>query len=240
MPEAMAGSPDGCIPKTWRGLFFSFPRRNVRRFGSSVAYARRCWWRAPARAATRSGRAPVRPGGRRARAIGLLSGCRVSLERLTGQLEPDVVFGGGTALGPRFPAPWIGWIPDFQNRRAPWFFAQRDLVRRAKAEERLVRHATAVVVSSRDAHSDLVSWFPQTDGRAHVLSFATTMPGRSSFSSTRWFAIVPGVSSSRPSVPARARSFDRRSGLRGIRGGWPRAHGGNAHTLGARGRGHTV
>ena len=96
-----------------------------------------------------------------------------SLERLATMTRMSVLFPVQRSLGPDFPCPWIGWIPDFQHKRLPEFFSDVDIRRRDEAARRLVEEAPHLVVSSEDAYRDLVRWFPAAADRASKLPFVT-------------------------------------------------------------------
>lgn len=119
----------------------------------------------------RAGACPLR---RLARIVlGLRHGQPISLEKAARRAEAAVVFGGPVDLGPRFPVPWLTWIPDLQHRRLPHFFADGERQERDRRYERLVIQAAGVAVSSRDTQQDVERWFPAAQGRTHVLSFCT-------------------------------------------------------------------
>lgn len=96
-----------------------------------------------------------------------------SLERLATMTRMSVLFPAQQSLGPDFPCPWIGWIPDFQHKHLPEFFSDVDVRRRNDAARRLVEEAPHLVVSSEDAYRDLMRWFPEAGGRASKLPFVT-------------------------------------------------------------------
>jgi glycosyltransferase involved in cell wall biosynthesis len=95
-------------------------------------------------------------------------------------LEADVVFPALASLGREFPVPWIGWIPDFQHRRLPEHFSPAGRRSRDDAYRQLAEEASHLVVSSRDAHSDLMRWLPVASERVSVLPFRT-VPGAAWF-----------------------------------------------------------
>jgi glycosyltransferase involved in cell wall biosynthesis len=96
-----------------------------------------------------------------------------SLERLTRMTRMSVLFPVQRSLGTDFPCPWIGWIPDFQHKRLPHFFSPAVVRRRDDTVRRLVAEAPHVVVSSGDAHRDLMRWFPEAGDRASQLPFVS-------------------------------------------------------------------
>jgi glycosyltransferase involved in cell wall biosynthesis len=88
-------------------------------------------------------------------------------------VEADVVFPALASLGRAFPLPWIGWIPDLQHRRLPEYFSAADRRSRDDAYQRLAGEASHLVVSSRDACSDLMHWLSVDPDRVSVLPFRT-------------------------------------------------------------------
>ena len=72
--------------------------------------------------------------------------------------------------------PWITWITDFQHVRLPSMFVPSELELRDRLYGSLARHATAVVVSSEDARSDLERFAPDAAHKARVLRFVARIP----------------------------------------------------------------
>jgi glycosyltransferase involved in cell wall biosynthesis len=95
-----------------------------------------------------------------------------SLEEVIVRADARIVFPCLASLGREFPAPWIGWIPDFQHKRLPQFFSDAELRWRDACFQEIVDHACHVVVSSQDALHDLMRWFPSQPTRVSVLPFA--------------------------------------------------------------------
>jgi glycosyltransferase involved in cell wall biosynthesis len=96
-----------------------------------------------------------------------------SLEEVVERRRPGIVFPVHTSLGKNFPAPWIGWIPDFQHKRLPEFFSGAEKESRNRAFQRLSQEAPQVVVSSQDAYRDIVRFYPMAAERVSVLPFTT-------------------------------------------------------------------
>ncbi len=88
------------------------------------------------------------------------------------------------SLGQRFPVPWIGWIPDFQHKRLPDFFSEKERQHRDKQFQTLIDDASHIVVSSWDAYEDLMHWFPINSDRVSVFSFT-------SVATPRWYQQNP-------------------------------------------------
>jgi glycosyltransferase involved in cell wall biosynthesis len=98
-----------------------------------------------------------------------------SLEDVVVRAKARAVFPCTTSLGREFPAPWIGWIPDFQHKRLPRFFSEAEQRERDASFQDIADNACHVVVSSQDALHDLMQWFPVRPTRASVLSFVSVL-----------------------------------------------------------------
>ena len=68
---------------------------------------------------------------------------------------------------------WAGWIPDFQHRYLPEFFAEKDIAWREERIALLAEEATSVVLSSESAADDFREFFPAHAAKARVVTFAT-------------------------------------------------------------------
>ena len=91
-------------------------------------------------------------------------------ERLLRERGIDVLSHSGH-LGPRSRFPTIGWIPDFQHMRLPEFFSAGERRSRDGMFRRLADYSTRLVVSSEDAHRDLIAFRGQSAHKARVLHF---------------------------------------------------------------------
>lgn len=96
-----------------------------------------------------------------------------SLEGLSRRLHLSALYPLHVSLGPRFPRPWIGWIPDFQHKHLPQYFPEHDSLNRDRTFTQLVQEAPHVTVSSQDAYRDLMRWVPADRNKISVLSFTT-------------------------------------------------------------------
>ena len=99
----------------------------------------------------------------------------ISLERLASRLQLSALFPLQSSLGKKFPAPWIGWIPDFQHRKFPHFFSEQECRRRDQEFQQLIDESSHVVVSSQDACNDLMRWFKADEKRVSILRFHTML-----------------------------------------------------------------
>jgi glycosyltransferase involved in cell wall biosynthesis len=107
-----------------------------------------------------------------------------SLEGVVLGAKVKAVFPTQRSLGREFPVPWIGWIPDFQHKRLPQFFSENELRGRDECFQGVVGEAAHIVVSSQDAHKDLMRWFPTEPHRVSVFPFV-------SVSADEWYAHDP-------------------------------------------------
>ena len=71
------------------------------------------------------------------------------------------------------PCRWAGWIPDFQHRHLPQLFTEKEIGKRTRGIEAVVREAKNVVISSESAAADFRRFYPAHAAKADVLRFAT-------------------------------------------------------------------
>jgi glycosyltransferase involved in cell wall biosynthesis len=108
-------------------------------------------------------------------AVGYLD-CRGGLLRALRTSQSEVAFPSLQTLGPDFPVPWVGYIPDFQHRHLPQFFSKREIELRDRLFGTLVRDAKALSVNSRAVGEDVRRFYPSWKGQLFVLPFAP-IPG---------------------------------------------------------------
>jgi len=96
-----------------------------------------------------------------------------SLENICADIRADAVFPVQFSLGPQFPSPIIGWIPDFQHRRLPHYFPDQERSLRDQNFLKLTKRCRHIVVSSQDAYKDLMRWFPMDERKVSILQFRT-------------------------------------------------------------------
>lgn len=80
-------------------------------------------------------------------------------------------------LGRRCPIPSLPWIPDFQELDFPEFFSPAEREARSRGLAQACRHATAILVSSEAARTDLARAHPGCGVPVHVLRFVASVPG---------------------------------------------------------------
>lgn len=92
------------------------------------------------------------------------------LTRLLRSHSIDVLSHSGF-LGRRGALPAISWFVDFQHRGLPQFFRRRDLWYRDRDFRMQSRHATRIIVSSRDAQRALAEFEPSCVEKSRILRF---------------------------------------------------------------------
>lgn len=117
----------------------------------------------------------VSPRGRR-RMAGMASqrvlGRNLAMEWLARRHLIDA-FSHMPPAGRASPLKVLSWIPDFQHRRLPGFFAQKELAPRDRGHRTIAEEATRIVLSSEDARSDLATALPGAEAKARVLRFVS-------------------------------------------------------------------
>lgn len=118
----------------------------------------------------------------RARVIAGIVGRKVNVEILSGLRRgtlayghlPDVV-GPWYGLKPRgIDVPCVGYIPDFQHCRMPKLFSAEEIVARDTLFAEMLRELPVVIVTSEDARSDLLRYFPRVSSKIVTLPFAAS------------------------------------------------------------------
>lgn len=124
----------------------------------------------------------------------------VSLEALACRLQLSALFPLQSSLGEHFPAPWIGWIPDFQHKKLPRFFSDSERRTRDRQFQQLIDESRHLVVSSQDARDDVMRWFEADEKRVSVLRFHTMID-------PRWLMATPEQSARTFQLPAKYLMF---------------------------------
>lgn len=107
----------------------------------------------------------------------LLLGRDVLMERFLKRNNIDVL-SHAEYLGQYATIPTIGWIPDFQHQRMPEFFSPSECIKRNRMFHRLSKYCTKVILSSKDAQSDLAKFEPAALPSSRVLHFVTGLVGK--------------------------------------------------------------
>jgi glycosyltransferase involved in cell wall biosynthesis len=68
------------------------------------------------------------------------------------------------------------WIPDFQEKYYPNYFAKADLIIRERLINELIKKKIPIVFSSYDSQFDFLKFYPQNHNKQYVLNFAVTHP----------------------------------------------------------------
>jgi len=98
-------------------------------------------------------------------------GSRRGLARALRHLGAEAAFPSMMSLGPHFPCPWIGYIPDLQHKRLPDNFSQRECRERDKNFSSLLAHAPALIVNSRSVVRDIEEFYPDATATLFSLPF---------------------------------------------------------------------
>ncbi|HZP68453.1 MAG TPA: glycosyltransferase family 1 protein [Pseudolabrys sp.] len=99
-------------------------------------------------------------------------------------------------LGRHCPIPTLTWIPDFQDRVLPAFFSEAEREARARGLKEACTHASAILLSSRAARSDLAAIDPHCAGKSRVLQFVCSVPDPATLLSREQLARRYGISGS--------------------------------------------
>jgi len=75
------------------------------------------------------------------------------------------------SLGPSFPLPWIGHIPDLQHKRLPQFFSERECLGRDRMHSKILAEASVVIVNSAAVVRDIKEFHPHHKARLVALPF---------------------------------------------------------------------
>ncbi|MCK1313367.1 glycosyltransferase family 1 protein [Bradyrhizobium sp. 23] len=84
----------------------------------------------------------------------------------------DAVWENARFFGWKTPYPTVAWIPDFQHRHLPHLFSSNARRRRELGFQLQVLSGRTIVLSSRSAERDCLSYYPRTKGRTAVVRFA--------------------------------------------------------------------
>lgn len=117
-----------------------------------------------------------------------------SLERQVLRNRIDLIFPCQESLGPAFPIPWIGWIPDFQHKRFPGFFDNQVRSYRDSRYQQLIHESSHCIVSSEDAKNDLLTHYDADPEKVSTYKFCT-------FAEDSWFDGNPAETASRLGLP---------------------------------------
>lgn len=87
----------------------------------------------------------------------------------------DLVFESKGYHGRRPKLPMLAWLPDFQHRHLPQFFSRRQWLAREWRFRTLIANRGHILVSSQDAHNDMMRFYGGGRAKAHVAPFAISM-----------------------------------------------------------------
>ena len=93
------------------------------------------------------------------------------LARAMQQCRSEVLFPCANSLGPSFPLPWIGYIPDLQHKRLPNWFSERERRARDRVFSRILAEAPAVIMNASTVVQDIKEFYPDHKARLFSLPF---------------------------------------------------------------------
>jgi len=85
----------------------------------------------------------------------------------------DAVWENARFFGWKSPYPTVAWIPDFQHRQLPHLFSNNARRRRELGFQLQILSGRTIILSSRSAERDCLSYYPRTKGRTAVVRFAS-------------------------------------------------------------------
>lgn len=109
-------------------------------------------------------------------ATALILGRNKSVQKILIDNSIDVVFESAMYFGWNLGVPAVAWIPDFQHRRLRHLFNWRSYWKRELGFQMQIRSGRTIMLSSNDAAGDCSRYYPASQGRTHVVSFAVQMP----------------------------------------------------------------
>ncbi len=112
-------------------------------------------------------------------AIGGLT--EAACQRAFSEAGIDVVFETTGYYGPRPGFPVVSWLPDFQNCRLPHLFSPSQRLVRDLRYRMILASRPHVMVSSQDAHADMVAFYGQRTRPVSVIPFALRAPSMPTF-----------------------------------------------------------
>lgn len=93
----------------------------------------------------------------------------------------DVYFEASGYIGPSPDIPVVSWLPDFQHRHLPGLFSKKAWWLREVRFRRIINSRSHILLSSEDAHQDLLRFYGQPKGAIHVVPFAVQPPQNASW-----------------------------------------------------------
>jgi len=97
------------------------------------------------------------------------------LARLAQREQLDFLYPmvGNGGISWDFDCSWAAWIPDFQHKYLPNFFAIAELQTLDSVFQRIAQHAPGVVFSSKTAEADFRKFYPHSQAKTFVMNFCT-------------------------------------------------------------------
>jgi len=118
---------------------------------------------------------PAIPIKKRSALTDLINIAGLSSKQLQRQLDSydiDVIFEASGYIGNQMRQPVISWIPDFQHRHFRHLFSRIGWLARELRFRRILSTRKFVIVSSNDAHNDLLRFYPKANSQLSVVPFS--------------------------------------------------------------------
>lgn len=96
---------------------------------------------------------------------------RLNLDGLIPAINPQSMDG----------TPWVGYIADFQHKRLPQFFTERECAKRNRAFKHMLNSADAVIVNAKDVAKDIDRYYSNRRARVFTMPFSPS-PSTDAFS----------------------------------------------------------
>lgn len=95
-----------------------------------------------------------------------------SLLRCLRRIGIDMSLPVNGTLGPDFPVPWIGYLPDFQHKYYPGNFTVEECFNRDINFATVLRDSRTIISASRAAKNDILTFFPYVSAGIYPLPFS--------------------------------------------------------------------
>jgi glycosyltransferase involved in cell wall biosynthesis len=126
----------------------------------------------------------------------LLNGLDSSAWQVFAKQNVSVVFEPARFFGWRLPVPAVAWIPDFQHRHMPHLFSRSAYWKREIGFRAQIMAGRRILLSSKDAESDCIYFYPRAIGKTVVASFAARIESAPSLLESKEISAGLGFSGS--------------------------------------------
>lgn len=106
----------------------------------------------------------------------MLGGSDRELAGTLADIGADLYFEASGYMGPAPRTHVISWLPDFQHRHLPQLFSRKAWWLRDLRFRRILGSRKHILLSSEDAHADMLRFYGKPRGTVHVVPFAVEPP----------------------------------------------------------------